>query len=61
MPFSLPDGSYRLYNRDIQYPLNNPQGIYGAIPFLMGHGGQPATAGVLWSWLHLIPALVTPQ
>eukprot|EP00667_Euglena_gracilis_P002275 EG_transcript_2275 len=48
MPFSLPDGSYRLYNRDIQYPLNNPQGIYGAIPFLMGHGGQPATAGVLW-------------
>ena len=44
---ALKNGIYRLYNRDIQYPVNDPQGLYGAIPFLMAH--DPGhTSGVLW-------------
>lgn len=25
MGFALPNGAYRLYNRDIQYPANDPR------------------------------------
>ncbi len=43
----MANGRYRLYNRDIQYPVDNPQGLYGAIPFLMAHH-RGTSSGVLW-------------
>eukprot|EP01012_Entosiphon_sulcatum_P037418 TRINITY_DN47_c0_g1_i1.p1 TRINITY_DN47_c0_g1~~TRINITY_DN47_c0_g1_i1.p1 ORF type:complete len:824 (-),score=123.57 TRINITY_DN47_c0_g1_i1:31-2502(-) len=46
---TLKDGhKYRLFNLDIfKYAIDNDQGLYGTIPFLMAHS-KDVTSGMLW-------------
>eukprot|EP00163_Fabomonas_tropica_P030694 TRINITY_DN7055_c0_g1_i1.p1 TRINITY_DN7055_c0_g1~~TRINITY_DN7055_c0_g1_i1.p1 ORF type:complete len:357 (-),score=108.79 TRINITY_DN7055_c0_g1_i1:4-1074(-) len=39
---------YRLYNLDVfEYDLDLPFGLYGSVPFMMGHS-QDVTSAILW-------------
>lgn len=41
---------YRLYNLDVfEYELDNAMALYGAVPFLIGHGPSGLTTGVFWN------------
>lgn len=40
---------YRLYNLDVfEYLHESPFGLYGSIPFMLGHSVAHGTSGVFW-------------
>lgn len=40
---------YRMYNLDVfEYDAESPFGLYGSVPFMMGHGGARGAAGFFW-------------
>ena len=45
----LQDGSYELWNLDVQYTLDNKNSLYGIVPIIVGLGkSEDASSGVLW-------------